>query len=115
MGTDLESRNKVKAGLKKKLWLIQSSELAGKACIMLWHTLFKSRWSYGHQLLTTIDKKFREWIKSRYYEGIKTLFGIKQNPEKEAILRCGLGQPWECWQSAQNRKHFDKLKIKRDP
>ena len=82
---------------------------------MLWHTLFKSRWSYGHQLLTTIDKKFREWIKSRYYEGIKTLFGIKQNPEKEAILRCGLGQPWECWQSAQNRKHFDKLKIKRNP
>ena len=83
--------NKVKAGLKKKMWLIQSSELAGKARIMLWHTLFKSRWSYGHQLLTTIDKKFREWVKSCYYEGIKTMFNIKSNPRKEDMFDIGFG------------------------
>ena len=60
---DLEKRKKTKGNLRKKLWLIRNSNLEGTARVQLWHTLFKARWTYAHQLLTTVSKQFKDWIK----------------------------------------------------
>ena len=115
MSTDLDHRKQTKISLRKKLWLIKSSNMGGVARIQLWQTLFKARWAYGHQLFSTVCSKFREWIKSCHYEGIKALIGIRRNPEKNATLKLAYDSKWECWQSVMNKKHFDKLRIRRDP
>ena len=87
LSTDMEHRKQTKMNLKKKLWLIRSSNLGGTAKMQLWQTLFKAKWAYGHQVLSTICVKFKEWIKSCHYEGVKALMGINRNPNKQETLK----------------------------
>ena len=115
MRADLAKRKKTKLNLRRKLWLIRNSNLAGTARVQLWHTLFKSRWTYAHQLLSSVNKQFKDWLKQTHYEGLINLFNMRHKPAKDKLLERAYGMPWECWQSVQNKKHFDRLGISRNP
>ena len=112
---DMKYRRDVKNKIQQKMWILNNQSLEGKAKVQLWEALFRSRWAYAHQLLTTIDKNFAEWVKKQHYQGIKTLLKTRLRVGKDKLLEMALGQKWECWQSVINRRHFDRMHIKRNP
>jgi hypothetical protein len=88
---DLEKRKKTQLHMESKMWLIRNSNLNGMTRVQLWHTIFKSRWSYAHQLLCTVCPKFAERIKSTHYQGMLAIMGMKHKPAKDRLFEIALG------------------------
>ena len=95
--------------------MLQNKNIGTRAQLQLLHTLFNSRWSYGSELLASISKPFRVWLRSQWYRSLKDLIGINFNISACKLFEVCLGKQWECWLSDKAKRLFVKLQIERNP
>ena len=61
---DLKLRREKQIALDKKQWLLKIGTLNGATKLQLWHALYKSKWTYASEILSTRSKDFKDWIES---------------------------------------------------
>ena len=84
--TDIANRKKKAENIKKYRWILRNKKINGVTKYQILCTLFTSRWLYGTEILSTLCKDFRYWLKSEWYRSLKDVLGIKTNPNKDKLL-----------------------------
>ena len=77
MDEDIEIRKLKQKDLRKKQWLLQKRNISGQAKMQLWFALFRSKYVYGSEILTTVSKSFKALLKQQMYSSIKFMFNIR--------------------------------------
>lgn len=69
--------------LKNMIWAFGHPKLDSKARWHIYQSLYRSKVSYGMNLISVMDQTSREWLKGFTYRALKALLGWKQNINKE--------------------------------
>ena len=80
---DKATRIKKTKALNRQKWIFQSRTLSAKAKLQLLYTLFNSRWAYASELIALVDKPFKNWLKSTWYQAFRSLLHINYNISKD--------------------------------
>ena len=92
-------KGKVKT-FRKHLAISNVHRLPRDIQLLMWQSLFKSRFTYGiytvGHFCPAIKKEFEKFL----YQSVKILLEVKTNPNKDELLAIALGIPFDLYWSA---------------
>ena len=101
--------------IRSKQWILQRSSLTGKAKLLLWKSLFLSKWTYGMEVFIAQVDSVYECYKSLYYKSVKMLTGITGTISKDVLLNTAVDQNFRCYTSNRMHTRLTNLNIVQDP